>query len=185
MPAACGLTPPLAGTAVEGVPPRTRASHTPPAPPASAASTDSGITSAAVSPASCHRVAPRAVSSAVSPSRWADSSRAIAISAAVASTISCSALIASSDLATARLLPVSASTVGRLVVSCTELRAPELEAPDVSALTSAGIADKSASEKRDMSGWTTQVPVPTASWPGETAAASLEENADGATTSGP
>ena len=55
---------------------------------------DSGITSAAVSLVSCHLVAPRAVSSAVSPSRWAASSRATASSAATVSTSSSSALIA-------------------------------------------------------------------------------------------
>jgi hypothetical protein len=168
------------------VPPSSRASHTPAAPPAGAVITESGTTSAAVSRMSCQRAAPRAVSSAVSLSRCAASSRATATSAASASTISCSALIASSDRATARLLPVFASTVGSCVVSCTELRAAAFDTEDTSAPTLAEIVDRSVLLKRDMSGWATQVPVAALSWPGAVAvAASWLENAVGATTSGP
>ncbi len=153
--------------------PSSRASQIPAIPPASAVTSASGITSAAVSLVSCHLVAPRAVSSAVSPSRWAASSRATASSAATVSTRSSSALIASSDLATARLSPVSASTVGRLVVRLTPLS--KREASPI-ARTWAAAADRPEALKAAMSGWATQVPVPSASRPG---------NTPGDTTSGP
>ena len=80
-------------------------------------SAESGTTSAAVSRVSCERVAPRATSSADSPSRWAASSRATASSAAMARTRSCRALITSTDRATTRSLSAPDSTDGRLVVS--------------------------------------------------------------------
>ena len=152
--------------------PSSRASQIPAIPPTAAVISDSGITSAAVSLVSCHLVAPRAVSSAVSPSRWAASSRATASSAATASTRSSSALIASSDRATATLSPVLASTVGRLVVRVRPLSRPE--APSEPAW--AEMAVRSLGLKSAMSGWATQVPVPTVSWPG---------NALGDTTRGP
>ena len=154
------------------MPPSSRASQIPATPPTSAVTTDSGITSAAVSLVSCQLVAPRAVSSAVSPSRWAASSRATASSAATVSTSSSSALIASSDLATATLPPVSASTVGRLVVRVRPLSRPGPR----STPALAEMADRWLAVKSAMSGWATQVPVPTVSWPG---------NALGDTTSGP
>ena len=75
------------------------------------------MASAAVSRTSCQRVAPRAVSIADSPSRWPASSRATASRAAPASRKSSTALMASSDRATSRLLAVPLSTEGRLVVS--------------------------------------------------------------------
>ena len=140
--------------------PSSRASQIPPIPPISAVTSASGITSAAVSLVSCHLEAPRAASSAVSPSRWPASSRATASSAATVSTRSSSALIASSDLATAMLSPVSASTVGRLVVRVSALS--RLESPSM------GMANRSAVLKSAMSGWATQVPVPSASRPGNT-----------------
>ena len=126
------------------------------------------MTSAAVSLVSCHLVAPRAVSSAVSPSRCAASSRATASSAATVIARSSSALIPSSDLATAKLSPVSASTVGRLVVRVSALSRLELPWMDT--------ANRSAVLKPAMSGWATQVPVPSASRPG---------NMPGDTTRGP
>ena len=74
------------------------------------------MASAAVSRTSCQRVAPRAVSIADSPSRWPASSRATASRAAAASRESRTALMASSERATSRLLAVPLSTEGRLVV---------------------------------------------------------------------
>ena len=153
--------------------PSSRASQIPATAPTSAVTSDSGITSAAVSLVSCHLVAPRAVSSAVSPSRWAASSRATASSAATVSTRSSSALIPSSDLATATLSPVSASTVGRLVVRVRALS--RLDASPI-APRPAEMADRPEALKPAMSGWATQVPVPSASRPG---------NAPGDTTRGP
>ena len=125
---------------------------------------------------SCHLVAPRAVSSAVSPSRWVASSRATASSAATVSTSSWSALIASSDLATARLLAVPASTAGRPVLSCRPLSVAEFASELSRAETSAETVFRSVSVKSAMSGWATQVPPLTGSAAG---------NAAGSTTSGP
>jgi hypothetical protein len=95
----------------------TLASLIPASAPTTDTSADNGITSAAVSQVSWDLVAPRATSSAVSPSRWVASSRATASSAAMARTRSSRALITSVDRATARLLAASASTDGRLVTS--------------------------------------------------------------------
>ena len=95
----------------------TAASLTPANAPATDTSADNGITSIAVSQVSWDLVAPRATSSAVSPSRWVASSRATASSAAMARARSSRPLITSSDRATARLLAASDSTVGRLVTS--------------------------------------------------------------------
>jgi hypothetical protein len=158
------------------VPPSQRASQIPAAPPAAATASDSGTTSAAVSRMSCHRVAPRAVSSAVSSSRCAASSRATASSAATVSTSSCSPLIASSDRARARLLPVSASSVGRLEVSWIPLSVFELFSEAWSDAMSAETADSSLPATELRSGWATQVPVPAVSGP---------ENAACVTISGP
>ncbi len=137
---------------------------------------DSGITSAAVSLVSCHLVAPRAVSSAVSPSRWAASSRETASRAATVSTSNSSAQIPSSDRATATSSPVLASTIGRSVVRLRPLSKFELAIDASSALTSAAMADRLPAAKSAMSGWATQLPVPTVSRPG---------NAAGDTTKGP
>ena len=158
------------------VPPSSRASQMPATPPAMAAVAHSGITSAAVSVVSCHLVAPRAFSSAVSASRCVASSRATASSAATVSTSSWSALIASSDLATARLLAVPASTAGRPVVSCRPLSVAEFASESSRAVTLAEAVLRLVPAKAAMSGWATQVPPLTGSAAG---------NAAGSTTSGP
>ena len=161
---------------VRSVSHKNRANQTPAIPPASAATAHSGTTSAAASRVSCQRVAPRAVSSAVSLSRWVTSSLAAASVAATESTSSCRPLITSSALATARLSPMSASTTGRLVVSCTPLSVSESLSEFWSAVWSAAIADRSVPVKAAMSGCITQVaPL----------AASAAPNAAGATRSGP
>ncbi len=92
------------------------------------------------------------------------------------STRSCSALITSSDLATARSLLVAASTAGRPVVISTALSRGELTIDSRSAVKSAEMADRSVPVKAVMSGCATQLPPPTASRAG---------NAAGSTSSGP
>ena len=111
--------------------------------PANAPATDTsanvGSTSAAVSQVSWDLVAPRATSSAVSPSRWVASSRATATSAAMARTSSSRALITSINRATARLLAVPASTDGRLETTCAPFRKLEFGSEAASAATLADI----------------------------------------------
>src|SRR5690348_11545555 len=135
------------------------ASLIPANPPMTAARPHSGITSAAVSRANCQRPAPRALSSAVSPSRWATSRRAVASSAATASTSSCSVTITSSDRATDRLLAVALSTAGRVVDSCMPLSPEELSDDCLNADRSPEIADRSVPVNFAMSGWASQVPL--------------------------
>ncbi len=95
----------------------TPASLTPASAPTTDTSADNGITSAAVRQVSWDLVAPRATSSAVSPSRWVARSRATASNATMARARSSRALITSIDRATVRLLAASASTDGRVVTS--------------------------------------------------------------------
>ena len=107
--------------------------------PATETSANVGSTSAAVSQVSWDLVAPRATSSAVSPSRWVASSRATATSAATASTSSSRALITSINRATARSPAAPASTDGRLETSCAPLRKLESGSDSARAATLADI----------------------------------------------
>ena len=138
--------------------------------PTADTSADNGTTSAAVSLVSCQRVAPRAMNSAVSSSRWAASSRPTAASATTASTRICRALIASSDRATVRLLPAASSTVGRLVVSCAPFRKVAFGSDAARAATLAESGPRLPSWKDVMSGCASHDPLccvsagPNAAW---------------------
>ncbi len=135
------------------------ASRMPARAPMTDTSTDNGTTSAAVSLVSCHRVAPRATSSAVSSSRCAASSRPTASSAAMARTRICRPLITSSDQATVRALSAALSTVGRLVVSCAPFRKVAFGSDAARALTFAEIEPRPPSGNAVMSGWASHDPL--------------------------
>ena len=132
------------------------ASRTPASAPTTDTSADNGTTSAAVSVMSCQRVAPRAMSSAVSPSRWAASSRPTAASATMASTRICRTLITSSDRATVRLLPAASSAVGRFVASCAPFRKAAFGSEAARAATLAASGPRFPSGKAAMSGCASQ-----------------------------
>lgn len=152
------------------------ASRTPASAPTADTTVDSGTTSAAVSLVSCQRVAPRAMSSAVSPSRWAASNRPTAASATTARTRISRALITSSDWATVRLLPAAVSTVGRPVAICAPFRKVAFGSDATRAATLAESGPRLPSGKAVMSGCASHDPLCCVS-PGPKAA--------GLTTSGP
>ncbi len=148
----------------------TLASQIPASAPATDTNTDNGIASTAARRVSCARVAPRAVSSAVSASRWAVSSRPTASSAAMARTRSCRALITSSDQATVRSLPAAVRMDGRLVVVCAPFRTLEFGSGSDRAVTLAAIGSRLPAGNAAMSGCATHDPLsivsaaPNAAW---------------------
>ena len=149
---------------------RSAASLVPASTPAAAAAPPNSIVSASDGRASCHRVAPRAVSSATSSSRWLASSRAASPSATAASSASCSALMASSDLATTRLVASPLSSCGRPLLTCAPYRAL-LPCRDVTAwLILPARPDRSPSRIPAAPGRTIQETPPTARRPGPKAA---------------
>ena len=93
-------------------------SRTPASTPATAATAPRTSASASAGRISCHRVAPRARSSADSSSRTLASSRAASTSAAAATSSSASAPMVSSDLASTIVLAMPARTRGSRVVAC-------------------------------------------------------------------
>ena len=103
------------------------ASHAPATAPPIPAITHSGTASAMAIQTSCTRVAPRAASMAYSPSRCAARSCAAATRAAPASRNSSTAVMASSDRETPRLVAVPVSTESRLVFRVRPEIAGELE----------------------------------------------------------
>ena len=145
--------------------------------PAAAATLATSTVSASGGPVSCQRVAPRALSRADSSSRLPASSRAARASAAAASSASCSAPMASSDLATARLLARPVSSWGRPVVTCAPFRLFPVCSCAAAWLTFPARLSRSSGRMPSGSSRATQDTLPTVRRPGP--------NAAGLATAGP